>query len=56
MPEILTGIKFGGWVIAIRILCKYKTLADFNLAVEKIDCQTTQFNSLPNFPALYIVA
>ena len=28
-----------------------KIMADFDLAVAKVDCQTAKFNSLPNFLA-----
>ena len=37
---------------AYTFICKYDILADFNLAVAKADCQTTKFNSPPNFPAV----
>ena len=30
----------------------YEMLADFNLAITKIDRQTAKFNSLPNFLAI----
>ena len=33
-------------------ICKYETLAHFNLAVAKVDRQTAKFNSSPNFPAI----
>ena len=36
----------------LTYIYKYEILADFNLAVAKRDCQTTKFNSLPNFLAI----
>ena len=62
-PEILMGIKFGGWVpngccksidlaircgIAIRIM-RVRSLVDFYLAVVKPDYQTTKFSFPPTF-------
>ena len=29
---------------------------NFNLAVVKVDCQTTKFNSPPNFPAIWYIS
>ena len=44
--------KFGRWVRYHHMyICKYVILADFNLAVAMVDCQTAKFNSLPNFLA-----
>ena len=38
------------------IICKHEILVDFNLAVAKVDRQTTKFNSPPKFPAIrYVV-
>ena len=36
-------------------ICKYEILADFDLAVAKVDHQTVKFNSLPKFPAISIM-
>ena len=47
--------KFGGSVRdhhTYMCTCKYEILADFNLAVTKVNNQTAKFNSLPNFPAI----
>ena len=50
------GFKFGGWVwdCHMYIIRKYEILIGVNLAVTKVDCQTTTFtcNSQPNFPAI----
>ena len=34
---------------ANRAICKYEILADFDLAVAKVDHQTVKFNFPPNF-------
>ena len=46
------GFEFGGSVRDRHMyICKgmYKILADFSLAVMKVDRQTAKFNSPPNF-------
>ena len=35
--------------IRLIIICEEEILADFNLMVVKVDCQTATFYSLPNF-------